>query len=176
MKKWILLCDFSIIGRGFALRKKSRLDSGVVSVLWITLNSEILFHNGLHKHRPFGNWGNMKFEFGELNVVCTDIERSLQFYHHVLGFEIAKREDNHIVHLRCGHQLVLLLAVASCEVERFKYGAIPEFSFDLYVEDAKMAFEHFQDFEVEFERELDEEGQHFFIKDPDGMIIEVIQP
>ena len=71
---------------------------------------------------------------------------------------------------------MLLLAVASCEVERFKYGAIPEFSFDLYVEDAKLAFKHFQEFEVEFEREIDESNTHFFVKDPDGMIIEVIQP
>lgn len=118
----------------------------------------------------------MKFEFGELNVICTDIERSLHFYHDVLGFEIAKREDDRVIHLRCGVQLVLLLGIASCEVERFKYGAIPEFSFDLYVEDARAAFAHFRKFDVEFELELDDGQQHFYIKDPDGMIIEVIQP
>ncbi|NRA08957.1 MAG: VOC family protein, partial [Myxococcales bacterium] len=30
----------------------------------------------------------MKFRFGEINVVCTDRDRSLAFYRNVLGFEV----------------------------------------------------------------------------------------
>ena len=39
--------------------------------------------------RPFGNWGILKFEFGEVHVICTDIAQYLPFYQEVLGFEIA---------------------------------------------------------------------------------------
>ncbi|MBT7616643.1 MAG: hypothetical protein HN590_05090 [Calditrichaeota bacterium] len=47
-------------------------------------------------------------------------------------------------------------------------------SFDLLVEDAKAAFDFFKEHSVEFEMELEPNGSYFFIRDPDGLVIEIV--
>lgn len=118
---------------------------------------------------------DIRFTPGEINVICTDLERSLSFYQDVLGFEVVEREGPAAVHMRCGDLPFLLLAVSGSPLPSVSYGDIPTISFDLIVQDITETVLHLQSCAVVFESLWRPGDSHVFIKDPDGLVIEVIK-
>lgn len=116
----------------------------------------------------------LSLAIGEINIICTDLERSLMFYRDVLGFEVAEWEGI-ACHLRCGEVRFLLLPIASSRPARAAYGQTPEFSVDLLVDDLAETVRHFQAHAVEFLSEWQANEKRAFIRDPDGLVFEVIQ-
>ncbi len=117
----------------------------------------------------------VEFTPGETNIICTNLERSLKFYRDVLGFIVVEREGPVAVHMHCADRPFLLLAVAKIPLTEVAYCQVPAISFDLVVDDIKEAVRHFQDYGVQYESPWRKEDSHVFIKDPDGLVIEVIQ-
>jgi catechol 2,3-dioxygenase-like lactoylglutathione lyase family enzyme len=115
------------------------------------------------------------FTPGETNIICTDLEASLHFYRNVLGFKVIGKEGAAAVHMRCGDRPFLLLAVASSPIDRSEYGAVPTLSIDLMVDDIETAVVHLKDNQVEFEKEWKPGELHTFIRDPDGLVWEIIE-
>lgn len=115
----------------------------------------------------------MNFTIGEINIIGTDLERSLHFYRDVLGFEAIEREDPGY-HLRCGDVKLLLLAVAG-PGQIQPYCSKPEISIDLLVDDLQEAYIHLTSYGVKFVSEFEPNSDRFFIRDPDGLVFEVIQ-
>lgn len=115
----------------------------------------------------------MKFESGELNIICTDLEASLYFYKDILGFEFVK-DDEGAVRLKNGDSAYLLLPFAQGRQPASPYCSLAMLSFDLLVPDLGSAFEYLKQKQVKFETEWQEGKPSFVIKDPDGLFIEVI--
>ena len=116
----------------------------------------------------------MEFTLGEINIFTTDLERSMAFYCGVLGFKKLEQERG-AVHLKgAGHDF-LLLPFAEVGSEAAPYGKRPSVSFDLYVKDIRAAEKFFRSAAVTFEKDLPPGGDHFFVRDPDGNVIEIIE-
>lgn len=115
----------------------------------------------------------MKFSAGEINIICTDLERSLAFYRDILGFTLAEREGI-ACRLRCDDTFFLLLPVAKSQSASEPYCSKPTVSFDLMVDDIEKANMYFKNCEVEFELEWEQGSSRFFVRDPDGLVIEII--
>jgi catechol 2,3-dioxygenase len=111
---------------------------------------------------------------GEINIICTDLDRSVRFYQDVLGFEVLEQE-NRACHMRCGQTRFLLLAIAQSKPPRPPYGQTPEFSIDLMVGDLAGVVVYFKAHRVEFVAEWVANEKRAFIRDPDGLVFEVIQ-
>jgi len=116
----------------------------------------------------------MEFRFGETNVFCVDRERSLAFYRDVLGFAVAQEEDG-AVRLRAGSRRLLLLPFAGPASQRRSYGVEPTVSFDLLVDDVDAAHAYLVAHGVEIEAPPSAGRRHLFCRDPDGLVIEVIE-
>ncbi|MEE9553166.1 MAG: VOC family protein [candidate division Zixibacteria bacterium] len=116
----------------------------------------------------------MEFKTGEINIVCADLDRSLTFYRDILGFTLIEREGI-ACRLQCENTCFLLLPVANSPRSREPYCSIPIISFDLLVDDIEKAYKYLQENKVEFEAELEPGSPRFFILDPDGLVIEIIQ-
>ena len=117
----------------------------------------------------------LTFTPGETNIICSDLERSLRFYRDILGFQVIEREGPAAVHMRCADRPFLLLAVARSPIDEVKYCEIPAISFDLLVGDIEEAVNYFRDRGVEFESPWRENNPFVFIKDPDDLVIEIVQ-
>jgi catechol 2,3-dioxygenase-like lactoylglutathione lyase family enzyme len=117
----------------------------------------------------------MKFNLGEINIICTDIERSLHFYQDVLGFEVTTVDDAVAIHLQSAGHPVLLLSTATSKTEAAPYASVPVISFDLYTDDLQVAIEYFQKHGVVIEQSPSDTNPFAVIHDPDGLQIEVIQ-
>jgi catechol 2,3-dioxygenase-like lactoylglutathione lyase family enzyme len=115
------------------------------------------------------------FTPGETNIICTDLERSLRFYRDVLGFDVDEREGPSAIHMHCADRAFLLLAVANTPKVNVAYCEAPAISFDLLVGDIEVAVNYLHDHGVQFETPWRKEDSHVFIKDPDGLVIEIIQ-
>jgi len=115
----------------------------------------------------------VKFTPGEINIICTNIEVSLPFYRDSLGFEVLEEEDG-CYHLRCESHRFLLLPVASETARTVPYCSIPTFSVDLMTPDLQAAYEHMESRGVQFERRWILGVRSFIIRDPDGLIWEII--
>ena len=115
----------------------------------------------------------MKFTPGEINIICTSIDQSLHFYRDVLGFEVLEEEEG-CYHLRCAKHLFLLLPVASTAAKREPYCSIPSFSVDLITPDIQAAYQYVESHQVQFERRWEAGARSFIIRDPDGLIWEII--
>lgn len=116
----------------------------------------------------------MEFEAGEINILCSDIEKSLSFYKDVLGFEIIEHEDG-AVRLKCIDKIFLLLPFAKKYERKAKYGSIPEISFDLYVNDISLTVDYLKSHKIKILKPLTQKENWIVISDPDGLAIEVIQ-
>jgi catechol 2,3-dioxygenase-like lactoylglutathione lyase family enzyme len=116
----------------------------------------------------------MRFSIGEINVICTDADRSLRFYRDILGFEPVEQEGP-AWRLKCGSTYVLLLPVAGAPRSPEPYCSAPTFSFDLLVDDIEAAYEYLQEKGVDFETPLEPGSKRFFLRDPDGLVLEVIE-
>lgn len=116
------------------------------------------------------------FSLGEINIICTDLQKSLHFYRDVLGFEVTEDDSaNQAIHMRLGDQAFLLLAVAGSPGQRVPYCAVPTFSIDLMVTNIATAAAHCQQYGVEFVKAWMPDARSFFIADPDGLVWEIIQ-
>lgn len=116
----------------------------------------------------------MEFIPGETNIVCTNLQQSLHFYRDILGFEVVGKEKN-VCYLRRGNQTFALMPVAQILPNRAPYCSVPTISFDLMVSDIRAAYEYLKTHDVTFEKELDGNNNSFFIRDPDGLVIEITQ-
>ena len=116
----------------------------------------------------------MEIRIGEINIVCTDAERSLRFYRDILGFEVLG-EDAGCWHLACGDAKFLLIPVAADARRPPKYCSEPCFSIDVVVSDLRQARKHFESVGVELDKDYPPNEERFFIRDPDGLVLEVIQ-
>lgn len=116
----------------------------------------------------------MQFETSEINVICTDLDRSLHFYNEVLGFEIIEHEGT-ACRLKFGATTLLLLPVAGKPLPQRRYCSIPTISLDLQVEDIDEAADYFREHHVIFEEEVDPNLGRCIIRDPDGLFLEIIQ-
>jgi catechol 2,3-dioxygenase-like lactoylglutathione lyase family enzyme len=115
----------------------------------------------------------VKFSPGEINIICTDIKQSLYFYLDILGFEMLEEEDG-CYHLRCGAYQFLLLPVAQKPLAITPYCDVPTFSADLLTPDLEGAYRHFQSHNVTFERAWQPGARSFIVRDPDGLVWEII--
>lgn len=115
----------------------------------------------------------MESSIGEINIVCTALDRSLRFYRDVVGCRFVE-EDAGAVRLELGGRHLLLLPFAKTIAEADAYCSRAEITFDLLVEDIAEAAGHFEAHGVEFEKAWEEGAASFVIKDPDGLRIEVI--
>lgn len=116
----------------------------------------------------------MKCSLGEINIVCTDAERSLRFYRDILGFEVLGEEKG-CWHLGCGDSRFLLLPFAEGSRRPPKYCSEPCVSLDLVVPDLERAREYFESEGVEIDKDYPPNEERFFMRDPDGLVVEVIQ-
>jgi catechol 2,3-dioxygenase-like lactoylglutathione lyase family enzyme len=117
----------------------------------------------------------VKFNPGEINIICTDLERSRKFYCDILGFEVIVREGNSALHLRCGERPFLLLAVAGSPSTTVPYCTVPAVSFDLNVADIEETVAYLRDHNVVFESDWQPGDSYVFIRDPDGLVIEIVE-
>ena len=116
----------------------------------------------------------MQFTPGEINIICTNLEQSQHFYCDVLGFEITSIEDG-AVHLHCQGRQYLLLPVAKVSAADSPYCYQSEFSMDLMVKNIEAAARYLREKRVTFEREWRAGDVSFIIRDPDGLVWEIIQ-
>ena len=116
----------------------------------------------------------MRFDMGEINVFCTSRERSVAFYVGVLGFQFEEDEGG-AARLKCGQRRLLLLPFAGGPLEIHPYGSQPTISFDLLVDDIDAAHAHLLAHDVIIEAPPAEDRRHLFCRDPDGLVIEVVE-
>jgi len=123
------------------------------------------------QRRGVGGEGYMKFEPGETNIICTNIENSFTFYKDVLGFEFVEKEGI-ATRLRNGNHMYLLLPAAKSPGEIEPYCSKPEYSIDLLTDNLKEAVKHLKAGNVAI---IKQDEYSAIIRDPDGLVIEVIQ-
>jgi len=117
---------------------------------------------------------DLRVGIGEVNIVCTDAERSLGFYQDILGFDVTSEEDG-CWHLTCGGVRFLLLPFATSREEHPSYCSEPVFSIDLIVDDLDAAKNHLESNGVEIMSDPAPNDSRILIRDPDGLVIEVIR-
>jgi catechol 2,3-dioxygenase-like lactoylglutathione lyase family enzyme len=116
----------------------------------------------------------MKFEPGEINIICSDVGASLRFYQDILGFAPEKDEEG-FYHLHFGKRVYLVLPFAQHPMQIADYGTVPQFSMDLIAADIKAAYEYFKEHGVAFAQKWQEGEVMFVVRDPDGLPWEIIQ-
>lgn len=116
----------------------------------------------------------MEFYTSEINIICSDIDRSLNFYHHVLGFELIEREDV-TCRLRFGTSTLLLLPFAKTALPQRAYCSVPTVSLDFLVDDIHAAADYLRSHNVSFEEDVDPNLKRCIIRDPDGLFLEIIE-
>ena len=116
----------------------------------------------------------MRFSMGETNIFCTSRERSVDFYVGVLGFQF-EEEEGGAVRLRMGERRLLLMPFAGGPLEIHPYGSQPTISFDLLVGDVDEAHAHLVAHGVTIEAPPAPDRRHLFCRDPDGLVIEIVE-
>jgi catechol 2,3-dioxygenase-like lactoylglutathione lyase family enzyme len=115
----------------------------------------------------------MQFKVGEINVICSDIERSMHFYHEILGMDLVGREGR-ARRLRSHQMHILLLPTAIRPKAQEVYPEVPTISFDLMVDDLRSAHRHLYERGAELDFPLDPSARSFHVCDPDGLVLEII--
>jgi catechol 2,3-dioxygenase-like lactoylglutathione lyase family enzyme len=118
--------------------------------------------------------GRIDCRVGEINIICTDAGKSLRFYRDILGFDVLG-EERGCWHLACGDTKFLLMPFAGGPGTRREYCAEPAFSVDLLVPDLRATRELFESEGVDFVEGFQADEERFFIRDPDGLVLEIIQ-
>jgi catechol-2,3-dioxygenase len=116
----------------------------------------------------------MQFQIGEINVICSDIERSMHFYHEILGLDLVGREGR-ARRLCSDRTSILLLPTAVRPKAQEIYTEVPAISFDLVVKDLKSAYRHLYEGGVELDSPFDPFSRSFHVRDPDGLILEIVE-
>ncbi len=112
---------------------------------------------------------------GEINIVCSDAARALRFYRDLLGFQVLGEEEG-CWHLACGDVRFLLLPFAVARTDTPAYGAEPCVSVDLVVDDLTAARTRLAAAGVAILSDPAPDDVRFFIRDPDGLVLEVMVP
>lgn len=115
----------------------------------------------------------MQFSPGEINIICTQLDRSLAFYRDVLGYRVIG-EENGAVRLALGERLLLLLPLASAPALELPYCERAAVTFDLLTDDLEAAARYLANCLVQFEKPWTLGDDYIVIKDPDGLRIEVV--
>jgi catechol 2,3-dioxygenase-like lactoylglutathione lyase family enzyme len=115
----------------------------------------------------------MNFQPGETNIACTNLERSLTFYRDVIGMEVVEMEGG-AIRLHLGNRYFLLLPFAKAPCNH-AYPDHASMTFDLIVDDIQAALAHFQRQQVTIVGEVNAESGLFFVADPDGLVLEIVQ-
>ena len=110
--------------------------------------------------------------FGEVNVMCVDLERSLGFYRDALGLAEVAREAG-AVRLSLDPITVLLLPFAEATRAADRYGSEATISFDVVVDDVDATVAALEAAGGRRTGVIDD-GAGWAVADPDGNIIEVI--
>ena len=116
----------------------------------------------------------IQFRIGEINILCTNADRSLSFYRDILGFTVEAEEDG-CWHLCCGDTRFLLLPFASPRSSPAAYCSEPVYSIDVVTTDLAVAMEYMKANNVDIMKDPSPNEDRFFIRDPDGLPIEVIK-
>ena len=118
----------------------------------------------------------MKFKFATLHV--KNLEESIQFYENVVGMKLARRfpggPHTEIAFMADGPAEIEL--ICNTEAEPVVYGECP--SLGLSVEDLDQAMEHMKKQGVEIVSgpfQPNPNTRFFFIHDPDGVNLEIIE-
>jgi catechol 2,3-dioxygenase-like lactoylglutathione lyase family enzyme len=110
---------------------------------------------------------------GEINIICSDVARSLRFYRDILGFNVESEEEGYW-HLSCGGVRFLLLPFAAPRPELPPYCSEPTYSIDIVVSDLEAAMTYMQSHGVTIMNDPPPNDRRFFIRDPDGLPLEVV--
>ena len=111
--------------------------------------------------------------FGEINILCTEIDASLAFYGEGLGLEEIERESA-AVRLRFGPITLLLMPYARNPRTVTDYEREATISFDAIVDDVEAAVARLEG--LGGRRVVAINGDEgWAVADPDGNIIEVIR-
>ncbi len=111
--------------------------------------------------------------FGDVNIVCVDLGRSLAFYRDALGFPEVAREGA-AVRLAVGGATLLLLPFATRPRRSGPYPEEATISFDVVVDELEATVSRLEDAGGARVTKLDE-GKGWAVSDPDGNVIEVIE-
>ncbi|MCA9888922.1 MAG: VOC family protein [Anaerolineae bacterium] len=115
----------------------------------------------------------MNFSFGEINIICTNLDRTLHFYRDVLGFTPTTDEEG-FYHMKFGGNQFLLLPIASQPLPESPYGSMAGCSLDLQVGDLKAAYDYFVEQGVTIDTPWQPGKSMFVIRDPDGLPWEIV--
>lgn len=115
----------------------------------------------------------MKFSPGETNIICTQLDKSLEFYRDTLGYRVVEKEGG-AIRLSLGGRFLLLLPVASSPAVESPYCEHAEITFDLCAADLEAAAQHFAACNVTLEKPWKPGADYIVIHDPDGLRIEVV--
>jgi len=110
--------------------------------------------------------------FGEINVICRDLDAALAFYRDALGLVEVEREGD-AVRLALGPVTLLLLPVATAMRDPRAYPDEATISFDLVVDDVAGTVVLLEGAGGQRIDVIDE-GAGWAVADPDGNVIEVI--
>jgi catechol 2,3-dioxygenase-like lactoylglutathione lyase family enzyme len=116
----------------------------------------------------------MHFQPGEINIICSDVQKSLHFYRDILGLT-AETDAEGFYHLRSGGFQYLLLPIAGRSAPDEPYGAGAQISLDFSVDDLHAAYLYFQQHQVTIAQAWHEGAVMFVVRDPDGLHLEILQ-
>ena len=114
----------------------------------------------------------MSAGFGEINILCTDLESSLAFYGDGLGLQEIERESA-AVRLRMGPITLLLMPFARHPRTVTDYESEATISFDAIVDDVDGVVKRLESLGGRKVASING-GAGWAVADPDGNIIEVI--
>ncbi|MFN8283849.1 MAG: VOC family protein [Chitinophagales bacterium] len=117
----------------------------------------------------------------ETAINITDIERTVQFYHEILGLEIITKDDR-LVFFRVGTDLLLCFDTDKTKDQTspppHAARGIQHFAFECSTVDYPKWKEKLTENNIEIEQEITWQTgkQSFYFRDPDGHCVEIIEP
>jgi catechol 2,3-dioxygenase-like lactoylglutathione lyase family enzyme len=119
-------------------------------------------------------------QISEIAIVVTDLDRSVRFYHEVLGLPIVERRADHAT-LRSGNGFIGLWLPGAWELPasdnwaaiRLEGGCRQHFGFWIHNDDAQAALENLKQHHVTYYGPRYHGGEmHLDFEDPDGHLLE----
>lgn len=114
------------------------------------------------------------FRKGEINILCTDLSTSLGFWRDIIGATELGEEDG-AMRLQLGDDRLLLLPYAKAPAESEDYYAHARISFDLLTDDLAATVAWLEEQGVELVETFDPSAGYAIIRDPDGLLVEIVQ-
>ena len=117
----------------------------------------------------------------ETAINVTDIERTKNFYHHLLGLEVITMNES-LIFFRVGTDLLLCFDTDKTQNQTSppKHAArgIQHFAFECSAEDYERWKKVIKENDIEIEEEITWKSgkKSFYFRDPDGHSVEIIEP